>query len=196
MRKLGIIVILSLAAMLLFAQDYQSVVELDLEQKLAERIEKLIEPILGFSIVEVDLTLKYPSDGLHPFGTDLDSKASLPGIPVAKSKGVLASEIAQEPTIPTLILSKKITIHVDQGISDAIINEQRNKFSEWLKIDIDKGDLLDIQSNIVVPILEESIEKNYTIMMLYIMLSIFLIIQIILMFIFVKKTDISSHLVD
>lgn len=196
MKKIGLVLVISLALVSIFAQEYDTVVELEMEHSFAERIENLIEPILGFSIVDVDLTLQYPSNGLHPYGTDLDSKASLPGIPVAKSKGVMASEIADTPTLPTLILSKKITIHVDNTFSDKILSEQRQKLSEWFKINIETGDMLDVVSDIVVPDVKEVVEKDYTMMMFYILLSVFLIVQIALIFVFIKKTDISSHLVE
>lgn len=197
MKKLGFILILSVALCSLFAQEYETVVETDLEQKMAERIEKLVYPILGFSIVEVDLILKYPASGLHPFGTDLDQQASLPGIPVAKSKGVMSKEVADSPTMPTMILSKKIVVHVDRAITKSIMNEQQKKLAEWFRIDLAKGDMLDIVNDITKPDLpHEEEEKDRTFILFFSFVAAFLLVQIILIFVFIKKTDISSHLVD
>ncbi len=148
MKRSFIIVMFLFSIVVLLAQNYDTVYQIDAEKSLAERIEKVIEPIAGKTVVIVDLELRYPPEGLVPFGMELDKKSSLPGIPVAKSKGVLTPNIADQPTFPTIVTKKKIIIYADQNLSpdrEAYIAEN---VAKWFALNLLENDVLEIRKEL------------------------------------------------
>ncbi|MCD4652245.1 MAG: hypothetical protein K8S56_10750 [Candidatus Cloacimonetes bacterium] len=145
-----LLVLVALVCTALNAQDYESLSGLFAEKDLEERIEKYLEPIAGKTVVIVDLSLRFPSDGLVPFGHELDKKHSLPGLPIAKSKGVLAPNIEEQPTMPTIILQKKIIVYVDQNLSEEKQNYIKENIIKWERLNILEKDVLEIRPELDV----------------------------------------------
>ncbi|MBC8313284.1 MAG: hypothetical protein H8E33_03460 [Candidatus Cloacimonetes bacterium] len=184
MKKVILISIISLFSLSLLAQNTETVIELKMERELAERIENLLFPIIGKTVVLVDLTLKYPSEGLIPYGMEFDESKSLPGLPIAKSKGILPKTIEGEATLPTQILSKKIVLNIAKNISDSKVEIVSENIKNWFHLDLDKDDVLEIKK--VLEISEENIEKRVEFFEnpLFIILLVFLLILLIFIFIF------------
>ncbi len=191
MKKLLLFVSVFVATLSLFSQQYETVAEVRAENDYSRRIESMLEPILGHNVAHVKLTLEYPSEGLIPFGMKF-SPESLPGIPISKSKGVLGKDVGGEPSIPTRILAKKISIYVSEEISTSTIEKTKILLTEWLNIDVSKGDIVEILPSLRLITEEDNDSQVFT--GFYIILSIFLIIQIILIAVFIRKTDVSNQL--
>jgi len=190
MKKLTIALIFLFSAILLFSQDsvgsgYETVKKLETERDIAKRAENLLYPFIGKTIVRVDLNLRYPSDILTPFGMTLDRKETLPGLPVARSKGVLPSTIDNQETYPTFIVKKKITVFVDKNISAEMEKFITENLNTWLKINPDKGDELEIKKTLnFSDVMAQTKTKLTTSTVQFMMGTVLLIILIVFLLIF------------
>jgi len=120
----------------------ETVTEIKTEQQMSLWLEKTLQPIVGNTIVLVDLQLEYPA--AKTYGMKFDAPQSLPGLPVSKSRGFLADKVGDETILPTYIKQKKITIFVDKTISQNDVNFIQTKVSEWYNINTMRGDQLNI----------------------------------------------------
>ena len=190
MKKLTILLMFLFLILGLIAQEsdrsgYETVKKLETERDIAQRAENLLYPFVGKTIVRVDLDLRYPSDILTPFGMALDRKESLPGLPVARSKGVLPSTIDNQETYPTFIVKKKITVFVDRNISKQMEEFIRENLNTWLKINPEKGDELEIKKTLNFSEAAIMTKAKLTTSKIQILMGlILLIIFIIFLFIF------------
>ena len=191
MKKIIVIIALFLAVTALCAQttDIETVMEIQAERELANWIESMLYPIVGDNVAIVDMTLRYPSEGLKVFGSTLDTERSLPGLPVARSSGVMPSEIAGEETYPTIVLKKVVTIYLSKNTTDEMEEFVRQNVASWVNINPDKEDKLDVKRvlNLIADETEESGDtiiqtqdyRNYIIMIGALLLFFMLIFLII-----------------
>jgi flagellar biosynthesis/type III secretory pathway M-ring protein FliF/YscJ len=138
------VLILAISAM---AQttDIETVMEIQAERELANWIESMLYPIVGDNVAIVDMTLRYPSETLKVYGSTLDTERSLPGLPVAKSSGVMPSEIAGEETYPTIVVKKSVTIYLSTKTTQEMEDFIRLNVTSWVNISDDNGDKLDVK---------------------------------------------------
>ncbi len=147
MKKYFIICILFLF-IALSAQEFEieTVKEIEAERELSEWIETMLFPIIGETIVITNLTLEYPASRLEVYGSTLDKRKSLPGLPIAKSKSVMSTMIDDQETYPTIIVKKEITIYMKKDIDESLENFIRQNVAFWMHINPEKGDRLEIKS--------------------------------------------------
>lgn len=191
MKKIIVIFALLLMFTALCAQttDIETVMEIQAERELANWIESMLYPIVGDNVAIVDMTLRYPSEGLKVFGSTLDTERSLPGLPVARSSGVMPSEIAGEETYPTIVMKKVVTIYLSKNTTDEMEEFVRQNVTSWVNINPDKGDKLDVKRvlNLIADEIDESGNtiiqtqdyRNYIIMIGALLLFLMLIFLII-----------------
>lgn len=147
MNRIIVIALLLLVSCGLISQttDIETVMEIQAERELADWIESMLYPIVGDNVAIVDMTLRYPSEGLQVFGSTLDTEKSLPGLPVARSSGVMPSEIAGEETYPTIVVKKLVTIYLSKNTSEDMEEFVRQNVTSWVNIKPEKGDKLDVK---------------------------------------------------
>lgn len=167
------------------SEKFETVKKLQTERDIAQRAENLLFPFVGKTIVVVDLLLKYPSDILKPFGMALDRKESLPGLPVARSQGILPTTIDDQETYPTFIVSKKITVFISETVSDEMVDFVTQNLSSWLKIQPEKGDDLIVKKILTFKVEEEVSKDKLNISTIQLGLGlVFLIILVVFIIIF------------
>jgi hypothetical protein len=160
MKKIKIIILVMVLTILLSAQNYsnETLLEVQAETELAERLERLLEPIIGRNIVIVDLSLKYADNNAQMFGTQLNEVESLPGLPVAKSSGIDGDP--EEAVKQAQITKKQIYIYVHKKVKEDLYAFIKTNVADWAHIDIARGDILEISKEI--PIRDSG--KNFTIL--------------------------------
>ena len=148
------------------AQNYnnETLLEVQAETELAERLERLLEPIVGRNIVIVDLSLKYADNNAQVFGTQLNEFESLPGLPVAKSTGVQGDP--EEAVKQAQITKKHIYIYVQKSVKEDLYSFIKTNVADWAHIDIARGDILEISKEIPI----QSTHRNY--LVLYIIFGV------------------------
>ncbi|MBT6993878.1 MAG: hypothetical protein HN952_02875 [Candidatus Cloacimonetes bacterium] len=178
MKKLFVVLMF---AIVILGQSTETVTELQMEKGLAERIENMLFPIVGKTIVDVNLTLLYPSEGLIPFGMELNRNESLPGLPVAKSKGILPNKIDGKPTLPTQITAKKIVVYVDKLMETKKIEFIKENVTNWARIDA-----TDLTIKKTLSMKNENFD-SISWQPLYAIVAIFLLLALIFIFMFNSK---------
>lgn len=170
--------------------DIETVREIQAEREMADWIESMLFPIVGDNVAIVDMTLRYPSEKLKVYGSTLDTERSLPGLPVARSSGVMPSEVAGEETYPTIVLSKIVTIYLSKNTTQEMEDFVRQNVASWVNINTEKGDGLDVKrvlnlkSDEVVdeegdPVIQTQDYRNYILMIGAVLLLIILIFIIV-----------------
>ena len=147
MKKL-LLILLLIYSISITAQeiDVETVKEFETERQLAQWIESMLYPIVGESIVIANLTLEYPASRLQLYGSTLDRKKSLPGLPIARSKSVLPTTIDDQETYPTIISKKEITIYLKKDTTEEVMEFLKQNISLWINIRSERGDLLLIKN--------------------------------------------------
>ncbi len=123
-------------------QDFETVLEIQIENELANRIQKYLEPLAGKTLVFVDLELKYPQLQREFYGTDVDAGQSLPGLPVAKSTKTKDEFGLENKKDMTKIISKNINIIMSNKVGKDKRKEIKKLLDEWLQINSSKDILL------------------------------------------------------
>jgi hypothetical protein len=147
MKKLLSIVIFLILAFSVWGQNagIETVMEIQAEREMANWIESMLYPIVGDNVAIVDMSLRYPSEKLKVYGSTLDMDRSLPGLPVAKSSGVMPSEVAGEDSYPTIVMRKVITIYLSKNTSDEMEQFVTQNVTSWVNINPAKGDRLEVK---------------------------------------------------
>lgn len=158
MKKILLLIILFCTLNLIAADfDVETVKEMQTERELAQWIESMLFPMVGETIVIANLTLQYPSSKLEVYGSTLDKKKSLPGLPIAKSKSVMPTTIDDQETYPTIIAKKEITIYLKRRASNEMIQFLEQNITLWMSILPERGDKLFIKN---VKALNSGIEQE------------------------------------
>ena len=76
------------------------------------------------------------------FGTELNLRESLPGIPVAKSAGTLPPKNANELENQIRIISENIVVHLNKTIGKKKLNYINENLPKWVHLDANRGDEL------------------------------------------------------
>ena len=149
MKKL-ILFMVAIWNAIVFAQNLspETAVELTMEKNLSERIEKMLEPLVGKTIVSVNLELKYPTGNMKFYGTELNLAESLPGIPVSKSAAAIPAgdEGALENQIR--IISQKVSIHLNKRTGKKKIAFIKENLPKWIHLDPTRGDELTLEKDL------------------------------------------------
>ncbi|MCF7919023.1 MAG: hypothetical protein K9N06_03800 [Candidatus Cloacimonetes bacterium] len=163
MKKILTFLSILILAVFAWAQstDIETVMEIQAERELANWIESMLYPIVGDNVAIVDMTLRYPSEQLKVFGSTLDKERSLPGLPVAKSSGVMPSQIAGEETYPTIVVKKVVTIYLSKNTTAEMEDFIRQNVISWVNISDAKGDKLEVKSVLDLKA-EEVVDENGT----------------------------------
>jgi flagellar motor switch protein FliG len=148
MRKIVLFVILMFIIIFLSAQDFaefDTVIEIDTEQSIAVGLEKLLFPIVGESIVLVDLKLKYPD---YNFGSLSEDDKSIEKKEIQKKKlEILKKRRMGSDNDRVQVLSKIVTIYLDESVEESVIDNVEKIVSERLKLDFTNGDNLLINNS-------------------------------------------------
>ena len=147
MKKFLFFLVLTFFCFVLFSQNdnLETITKIRTEQEIAERLEKLLEPIAGKIIVSVDLTLQYPKLDLSTQKTAAEKTERLS---ISRKKAAIASlkrRKEQFTTFETKILAKKITVYLPKNTDFEVENLVRSSIKEWLNIAVGKGDRIYIK---------------------------------------------------
>ncbi len=124
-------------------QNYDTILKMKTEQDIAARLENMLLPLIGRTMVVVDLELEYPSNIVQAFGMDLDTNESLPGLPVSRSTSAIFPQ-GTEKNNQVKIINKKIIIYINKKAKADEIDFVRNQVISWYDIDESRSDLLEI----------------------------------------------------
>lgn len=155
-------------------QDSETVLEIQIENELANRIQKYLEPLVGKTLVFVDLELEYPQLQREFYGTDVDAGQSLPGLPVAKSTKTKDKFGLENKKDMTRIISKNINIIMSEKVGEDKRKEIKKLLDEWLQINSSR-DMLLIQYR---KLKKESLNVNSILFILLLVIIFLLAIMI------------------
>ena len=148
MKKLFLFLSLSLLISVSSAQDRDdsdTIIKLQTEQNLSQRVEELLFPFVGKTVVVVDLKLSYPSFSLSDFQsstTNADLSSS------RKKADIISEDIEKMETNRIKILSKKVTIYLSDKIDRQMEDFVRINVKKWLKLDTSKSDRLSLSKTL------------------------------------------------
>lgn len=151
------------------ASDPETVLELQIENDLAERIQKFLLPLVGQSLADVDLQLEYPQLISEFYGIKTDEKQSLPGLPVSKSTNFHDNFGLENRKDLAKIISKNINIILSEKIKEDKRKEIETLLEDWLKIDPDH-DMLLIQYH---KLMSNDNQPDYTIIFILLIILTF-----------------------
>jgi len=155
-------------------QDSETVLEIQIENELANRIQKYLEPLAGKTLVFVDLELEYPQLQREFYGTDVDAGQSLPGLPVAKSTKTKDKFGLENKKDMARIISKNINIIMSEKVGEDKRKEIKKLLDEWLQINSSR-DMLLIQYR---KLKKESLNVNSILFILLLVIIFLLAIMI------------------
>ncbi len=161
MKKILILLCLFSAVCVLPAiksENINTVVELETEQKISERIEKLLFPFVGESIVIIDLDLKYPSSRSH---ISKEDNKSYYKDDIQKSKTEqLKNKLTNANIDQIQIVNMKVSIYLMKSIKSAKEKYVEQSVTDWLGLDLQKGDELTINKTLSFTAAGEKPEKT------------------------------------
>ena len=153
MKKSIVVLLLLSISLFCWGEEFESAIELQLEQELSNRIERVLEPFLGHCVATVDLDLRYPSflKALSQIG---DTEEFVEETNVARSKAAILSQQRKKyEQEQTLVLSKKVTIFIHEKIDEKMDIFIKQNIENLLQFDSKKGDVLLIKR--ILPPTEE-----------------------------------------
>jgi len=164
MKKILILLCLFIAISLLTAMESENmntVIELETEQKISERIEKLLFSFVGKSVVIVDLDLKYPVFRSNAYKGDSKSYYK-DDIQKIKSE-LLKNKIANGHIDQIQIVNMKVSVYLMKSIKSDKVKFVETNVKDWLGLDLKKGDELIINKTLSSSaVLEKSSKTNDT----------------------------------
>ena len=143
MKKILIFLCLFFAISLLTAKESENintVIELETEQKISERIELLLFSFVGKSVVIVDLDLKYPVYRSNAYKGDSKSYYK-DDIQKIKSE-LLKNKIANGNIDQIQIVNMKVSIYLMKSIKSDKEKFVKTSVRNWLGLDLEEGDEL------------------------------------------------------
>ena len=143
MKKILIFLCLFFAISLLTAKESENintVIELETEQKISERIELLLFSFVGKSVVIVDLDLKYPFYRSSAYKGDSKSYYK-DDIQKIKSE-LLKNKLANGNIDQIQIINMKVSIYLMKSIKSDKEKFVETSVKNWLGLDLEKGDKL------------------------------------------------------
>ncbi len=115
--------------------------ELELEKAVAERIEDILQPIIGPLVVMVDVTLSSMPVELQGF--TYSQQQSLPGLPVSISENVRSLE--QTGWDYNEITGISIRVFVSENMLDEDLDRITEVIPMWIKLDYSRGDQIIVE---------------------------------------------------
>jgi flagellar motor switch protein FliG len=145
MKKILIFICLLSAICVISAirsENLNTIVELETEQKISERVEKLLFPFVGESVVIIDLDLKYPAFQSYTYK---GKNKSYYKDDIQKSKTELLKNKLTNANIDQIqIVNMKVSIYLVKTIKSAKEKFVEQSVTNWLGLDLHKGDELTI----------------------------------------------------
>jgi flagellar motor switch protein FliG len=145
MKKILIFICLLSATCVISAirsENLNTIVELETEQKISERVEKLLFPFVGESVVIIDLDLKYPAFQSYTYK---GKNKSYYKDDIQKSKTELLKNKLTNANIDQIqIVNMKVSIYLVKTIKSAKEKFVEQSVTNWLGLDLHKGDELTI----------------------------------------------------
>ncbi len=160
MKKILIFLCLFFAISMLTAiksENMNTVVELETEQKISERIEELLFSFVGKSVVIVDLDLKYPVFRSNVYKGDSKSYYK-DDIQKIKSE-LLKNKIANGNIDQIQIVNMKVSIYLMKSIKSNKEKFVEENVRKWLGLDLEKNDELTIHKTLSPTIPGEKYKK-------------------------------------
>lgn len=149
MRKILLFVIFMFIIIFLSGEEsvnFDTVIEMESEQNISAGLEKLLFPIVGESIVLVDLKLKYPEIS---FGALSSEEKSLEKKKIQKKKlEILKRKTSGSNIEQVQVISKTVTIYLDNSIEQNVIDNVEQIVTDRLKLDFTLGDDLLINTTL------------------------------------------------
>jgi flagellar motor switch protein FliG len=158
--KKFVVFLLLVFSFLLFAEDgdYPTATQMQLEQELANRVERVMEPYLGHCIVSVKLNMRYPSV-LRAISQMGDTEEVMEDTQVARTKAAILSEQRKKyEHEQTQILGKVVTIYISRALDERMDIFIRQNIENLLNLDNEKGDVLVIKR--ILPTTQAEQEKD------------------------------------
>ncbi len=161
MKKIIIFVYLLFAICVLSAkgsENLNTIVELETEQKISERVEKLLFPFVGESVVIIDLDLKYPAFQSYTYK---EENKSYYKDDIQKSKvELLKSKLTNANIDQIQIVNMKVSIYLMKSIKSEKEKFVEHSVTNWLGLDLHKGDELTIYKTLSFTATSRKTEKT------------------------------------
>jgi len=150
MKNLFLFLSLSLFISVISAQgqdDSDTIIKLQTEQNLSRRVEELLFPFVGKTVVVVDLKLSYPSFSL----SDFQGSVINDDLPSSRKKAdIISEDIEKMETNRIKILAKEVTIYLSDKIDRQMEDFVRINVKKWLKLDTSKTDRLSLSKTLSI----------------------------------------------
>ncbi len=140
------------------SKNFKTIVELETEQKISERIEKLLFSFIGKSVVVVDVDLKYLASKSHDYKEDSNSFYK-DDIKKIKAK-VLQNKLIKNNIDQIQIVNMKVSIYLMKSIKSDKEKFVEKSVTDWLGLDLQKGDELTIYKTLTNNIAGEKSKKT------------------------------------
>lgn len=147
------------------SENLNTIVELETEQKISERVEKLLFPFVGESVVIIDLDLKYPA---YQSQTSKGDNKSYYKDDIQKSKVELLKNKLTNANIDQIqIINMKVSIYLMKSIKSDEEKFVEQSVTNWLGLDLQKGDELTIYKTLAITDAGGKLEKTDEIVLPY-----------------------------
>ncbi|MAE71472.1 MAG: hypothetical protein CME06_13520, partial [Gemmatimonadetes bacterium] len=123
------------------AMSDRTVQEVELEREMASRIEAMVGEMIGEHrvLVSVDLDVARWKVDAALEGTALDPLASLPGLPVARSRTVTSARSRSS------ISRIQVQVFHEPDLDPGLALQIRSMVPVWAGLDLDRGDVVDLR---------------------------------------------------
>jgi len=129
------------------SDDEDTIIKLQTEQSLSRRVEELLLPFVGKTVVVIDLKLSYPSFSLADFQSSIINDDQLSS---RKKADIVSANIEKLETNRIKILSKNVTVYLSDTIDRQMEDFVRTSVIKWLKLDTSKEDKLSLSKTLGV----------------------------------------------
>ncbi|MCD4795889.1 MAG: hypothetical protein K8R49_01780, partial [Candidatus Cloacimonetes bacterium] len=149
MKKILLFIFLLSAICVLSAkisENLNTIVELETEQRISERIEKLLFPFVGESVVIIDLDLKYPS--FRSETSRGDNKSYYKDDIKKNRTEILKNKLTNANIDQIQIVNMKVSIYLVKSIKSDKEKFVEESVTNWLGLDLEKGDELTISKTL------------------------------------------------
>jgi hypothetical protein len=143
-----------------YAEEYPTATQLQLEQEMANRIERVLQPYLGHCIVSVKLNMRYPSF-LRAISQMSDTEEFSEDTQVARTKAAILSQQRKKyEHEQTQILSTSVTVFINKTLDERMDIFIRQNVESLLNLEAEKGDVLVIRRILPPPLMEKPQESE------------------------------------
>jgi len=145
MKKIFIFIIVVTAVYSLFATEsgkFKTIIEIETEQKISERIEELLTSFVGESVVIVDIDLKYQTSRSQNYKTDNEA-FYMDDIQKIKSE-VMKNNLTNNKNDQIRITRIRVSVYLKKSVKSDKEDFVERSLIDWLGLDLEDGDELNI----------------------------------------------------